>query len=726
MPLSPERLAQIKAATADISVKPSDAGSSTGTIGEFLRSRSESVGHDSSVFNIGGELLTNLKSRVNKASEAAYGGDTSVPERILRVAGQTAGAVGDVVGAGLKTAYQVAVPEAGKKELRRIGRDILDSDLGQAGMDALHKGIAYWDEFAKNNPNAAEDIKSVVDIASILPAEKVIGAGVKAASAVGRAGVKTAETLAQGARFADDAFTAGKDALRGLKKGLTPAIEKDVAETAAKSVVPGAERTAADLAAETAARAPKVPDVIPDTATPPSAIADAAIPKAPLDIPSVPEAPPAAAFDAATPPIPKAAAPITPEAPPIVPKTPATPISAAEQMGEKVGRFAAKKAEGAGRAVRGASERFKPNVAAKKAEEAAYKALAPEGQKAVRSGVLRRDVEDFATANPTEKGILQRMAKAAEEVTDGRGGKIHPSEIAGEQMNKRIKLLDDERKTIGKELGEHVKGLKTKDIGGIEQVQNDVVNRLNDVPGLEGIKTKIGEGGKVELDFSDTAMRGSQTANARKELQDLFDDMNNATPYQLHRQRQEIFESLGGKKAAQLHLTETQEQGMDAIREGIADSLERVSKGYKDLNSQYRQVVTPLKEIRKFFKGTEGATQDVLDEKAGLLMRRLTSNVPSRPELERILDDISAQLTKRGHDVSDVDLNKLQHFYNALNRYYDISNDSSFEGLIKSANANPTDFSKTGIVKKVVDSVAKNTYITKDTQRAALKELIGH
>ena len=72
MSLSPERLAQIKAATADISVRPSDAGSSTGTIGEFLRSRSESAGQDSSVFNIGGEMLTGLKKRINKATETPF------------------------------------------------------------------------------------------------------------------------------------------------------------------------------------------------------------------------------------------------------------------------------------------------------------------------------------------------------------------------------------------------------------------------------------------------------------------------------------------------------------------------------------------------------------------------------------------------------------------------------------------------------------------------------
>ena len=90
------------------------------------------------------------------------------------------------------------------------------------------------------------------------------------------------------------------------------------------------------------------------------------------------------------------------------------------------------------------------------------------------------------------------------------------------------------------------------------------------------------------------------------------------------------------------------------------------------------------------------------------------------------IDDIGSQLTKRGHDVSDVDLNKLQDFYNALNRYYDISKDTSFEGLIKSANVNPTEFTTRGIAKKMLDTAFQNSYITKDSQRAAIKELIGN
>lgn len=673
------------------------------TLADYDESRSNAMNHESSLFHIGGELLTNLKSRVNKASEAAYGGDTSIPERILRVAGQTAGAVGDVAGAGLKAAYQVAVPEAGKKTVRRWGREILNTDIGQAGLEALQDGIEAWEEFKKAHPDAAEDLGSVANIASLIP----IGQGAKLAKGAGEA-VTTAIKGAPGAakNLAKTALSEAGNLYRGTKKGLfgevAQAAEKETAEAAARSAAGSVDDVAAAAARDIPSA--RIPSAIPDVPTPASSI-DNAITEGAL-----PATPPLSAADSGIPPLSD------------LPPAPTAP--AVEQAGEKLGRFVRQKAPKTTQNLQARLERRAPNAAADAVETAKYDALAPEGQKAVRGGLLRRDVEAFTSANDKEKGILREMVDAAEKNTNNRGT-AHPSDLVGKEMNRRIKLLDDQRKAIGKDLGEHVKGLKTKDLGGLEQVQNDVIKRLNEVPGLEGIKTKIGEGGKVELDFSDTAMRGSQTESARKELQSIFDDMNDSTPYQLHRQRQELFEALGGKKAAQLQLTETQEQGMDAVREGIADSLERISKGYKDLNGQYREVVTPLREMRKFYKGTEGAAEDVLDAKGGLLARRLTSNVASAPELRRILDEIGSQLAKRGQDVSDIDLNKLQDFYNALNRYYDISKDTTFEGLIKSANANPTDFTRSGIVGTLINKAAKSTNITKDTQRAAIKELLG-
>jgi len=699
MAISPERMKELDAAAAAASSNGPTPGAAGGSrirsFADYSTARNNSMDHESSLFNIGDELIDNLKKRgqdIGKIVDRQSGSNQlGFVETGLQTAGAVAGGVSDVVGAGLKGAYSKLVPQKWQQGVRRMGREVLDTDIGQAGMEALHSGLEAWGEFAKKHPDAAKDIESVVDVASFIPNVK---AGIAAAETAGTVGkiafntaktaVKAAETVAGGVKN-----VAERGLVNSLKDGAS------LVTNAGRSFgrgFSGAGAIADDAASSAAGKVDDLASAAAKTTRIPSPGLTAPIDDAASVAGSIPENVSLPQFS--------------------------------EDVSFKAGRYMRDKAPNFTRKIQGGLERRAPNIAAGEAETAAYKALTPESQKAVRGGLLRRDVEAFTSGNDKEKGILRDMVKAAEENTNNRGTQ-HPSDLVGKEMNRRIKLLDDQRKTIGKDLGEHVRGLKTKDLGGIEKVQEDVVKRLNEVPGLEGIKTTVDDAGKTVLDFSDTAMSGSQTENARKELQAIFDDMNGKTPYQLHRQRQELFEALGGKKAAQLQLTETQEQGMDAVREGIADSLERVSNGYKDLNSQYREVITPLREMRKFYKGTEGAAEDVLDAKGGLLARRLTSNVASAPELRRILDEIGTQLAKRGQDVSDVDLNKLQDMYNALNRYYDITKDTTFEGLIKSANANPTDFSKSGIIRGIVDKATKNTNITKDTQRAAIRELLG-
>lgn len=696
MPTTNDRASRIRAAAQKVAQSNQTPKSDTrGTIGEFLRSRNESLEQDTGLFNVGSELVDSLKKR-RQDLKGVYDRQSG-PDQLgfletgIQSAGALAGGVSDIAGAVLKGSYRLLAPKPVEDAIHNVGQDILNSDIGQAGMEALQGGLEYWQKFAASHPDAAKDLESVVDIASFIPNVKAATAAAKTVGTVGKTlgkvgvGTVRAAVKAPGAikEIAKDGFTAAKDAAAGLRRGLSaPAVnaaDDALAATAAKAT----EQAAAGSLVDDAARA-----AIPETAGP----------------------------------LPAPATPIVPSAPaPVMPPAPAA--STAESLGETTGRFLRGKGEDIGSTLVGAKERIAPNIAKEASERAAVKALNPQGQKAVRSGLLRRDVEAFNGANDKEKGILREMVDAAEQNSKNRGT-THPSDLVGKEMNRRISLLDDERKVVGKKLGEQVKDLKTKEIGGIEKVQERVLKRLDEVPGLEGIKTTTDDAGRTLLDFSDTAMSGSQTEAARKELQAIWDDMTERSPFQLHRQRQELFEALGGKKAAKLALTETQEQGMEAFREGIGDALETVSNGYKDLNREYRQIITPLREMRKFYKGTEGAAEDVLDAKAGLLARRLTSNVASAPELRRILDEIGAQLAKRGQDVSDIDLNKLQDFYNALNRYYDITKDTTFEGLIKSG-VNATDLSKSGMLQRGVDAVFKNTYVTRDTQQAALKELLG-
>ena len=384
----------------------------------------------------------------------------------------------------------------------------------------------------------------------------------------------------------------------------------------------------------------------------------------------------------------------------------------AKKAVEPAREFAATKAKEAVIGVRGARERLPVNIAERKAQQEIIAGLPEKAQKATRSGVMVRDVEIVNQATSQELEMMREMTRRSKQFSVDRKAS-NPMDIVGNEFRKRIDTLENERSRIGKQLGEFVENLPDKPVVG---VKGNVLARMQETPGLEGIR--LTDDGL--LDFADTALSGSLTKSDRRIIQEAFNDLENRGPQQLHKLRQEIFESLGGRKRAKVELSETQEKGLDAVRRGIADSLEALSDGYKAANVDYREVVEPLKEIRRFFKNVAKADDDILDMKAALLARRLTSHAQTAPELRQLLAQMEELLRVRGFDFG-TDVETLQDFLNALSRYYDITGDTTFAGQVR---LGVRDVSRRGLIERGVEAVAREAGVTPSTQQRALEELL--
>lgn len=401
---------------------------------------------------------------------------------------------------------------------------------------------------------------------------------------------------------------------------------------------------------------------------------------------------------------------------------------AAKTAAEKAGAVATTVGEQAGK-VRGIGglmvdeasripSRVATNVAEKQAVREAIQTLPTQTAKiAARDGIDIPDVKFLYEIPAEQKPALQKLAQVAKDFSEGKT-KTNPIEVVGKPIVTRIQQLEAEAQKVGSQLGEVAKN----ELGTLQsqQLGSPVFNSLRKVRGLSGIKVN----NKGVLDFTDTVLSTALTKSDRQAIQQVFTEaVKGGSGASKHRLRQELFEILGGKKKSLSNITDTQEQAFQAIREGLSTVLETKSGNYKTLSNQYRKIVQPLQDIRKFMKATSnGSEQDILDMSAGLLARRLTSNASSNPQIRSLLSALDAATAVPGKTRLSVET--LQDFYNILNKYYDIAGKTSFQSGVQ------TGVEKAGsiqgvIVKTLQDTAGKSVAVRQKALEDALKEIFN-
>lgn len=109
----------------------------------------------------------------------------------VHAVGTQAGAIGDIVGEGIRSAYR-ELPQETRKSIESTGKSILESKVGQLGLSALESGMEAWDGYKKENPRAARTIESLLNIASVVAPAASARKGVKVG---GNEAIKIAEDI---------------------------------------------------------------------------------------------------------------------------------------------------------------------------------------------------------------------------------------------------------------------------------------------------------------------------------------------------------------------------------------------------------------------------------------------------------------------------------------------------------------------------------------------------
>lgn len=315
--------------------------------------------------------------------------------------------------------------------------------------------------------------------------------------------------------------------------------------------------------------------------------------------------------------------------------------------------------------------RIGTNLAEKSAKQSTIRGLPTDvAKRAAQDGIDVNDVKFLYKVPSESKKYIKELADVTKKFSEG-STKKNPIEIVGKPIVERIKELNKQAGLVGKNLGD-----TANTIGNFtsKEITPALLSELKKVPGLNGIR--LGKGNK--LIFSDTVLSDLSKSD-KTSIQKIFTQAAKpGTGKSKHLLRQELFEILGGKKKSLQAITDTQDKAFQAIRKALSDVLETKNPAYKKLSNDYRKIIQPLQDMKKLLKVT--GDEDILNMSAGLLARRLTSNAASNPQIRAILRAMD-KAVKGGK--SQVRVETLQDVYNILNKYYDISGKTSFQGQVK-------------------------------------------
>lgn len=366
--------------------------------------------------------------------------------------------------------------------------------------------------------------------------------------------------------------------------------------------------------------------------------------------------------------------------------------------------------------------KMRANVAQTRATEATINTLKPAGQTAVRSGVELADVKTLYNIPKTISPKLKPLVNAVQKFASGKSG-TNPIEIVGKPIMGAFKKAQSKASSIGVKLGKVADGLG---IVTTKQTFPKVFGQLKKVSGLNGLKVNS----KGILDFSNTNLASALSKSDRVAIQKIFKDaIKTGTGKSKHLYRQELFNILGGKKTGLAGLSGTQENAFNAIRKGLSDVLDDLNPSYKTLNTQFAKAMSPIQQLKKMLK-TAGMDDDLANMKAGLLARRLTSFSKSNPEIRQILRDLDKVIGSSSKTALGVE--KLQDFYNILDKYYDIAGQTGFQGQVTSGVSKA--IGGKGGVSKAIDVVegqitkvfGETDIVKQRALEAILKEILGN
>lgn len=358
------------------------------------------------------------------------------------------------------------------------------------------------------------------------------------------------------------------------------------------------------------------------------------------------------------------------------------------------------------------AKRIPVNVAETQAQRASVKSLGSKTlQKAAREGIDVVDLQDIKNIPKSERPKLKILSDVVKNFAEGKS-KTNPFEVVGKPIVNRLKTLDNQVKGYTKQLDTVANKLSGQFLDNVQDVRQGVFD------GLQELKVGVSKGGKLIYEGSNLEGLG----NGGKLIENVFKRiMKTEDASDLHRLKKFIDENVDYGKRVE-GLTGSAEKLLKTWRRSIDTALDTQFPAYNKVNTELAKRIQPLNDLKDLLKNADGLDTDLLAEKAGILARRITSAAPSRPEVKQILRNIDRFTSSKGKTLLSTE--RLQDFYNILNKYYDIAPKTGFQNLVKEGVDAGT--SVLGMAKQLGTKFAgKSQAVRQKAFEDALKELFS-
>lgn len=335
---------------------------------------------------------------------------------------------------------------------------------------------------------------------------------------------------------------------------------------------------------------------------------------------------------------------------------------------------------------------------------------------AIKVELPEKFINTISEADEPTRAAYRRVVELADEVPKKIGVKTNPTIVGGELAAKQYDVIENQRKTIGKAIGD-----ATKKLGKDRTIDmQPSYAQLNNILSEQGIRTIVDEKG-VQLDFSRSNLAPKQREIVKQLYQLATESGRSLSPFEIHRKDQ-LFSALQREaradQVADILIDLPDGTGkidlFRVFRDVYANQLDSLSPEIKDLNRKYRNVATLLDDIENsIFKTPDFNVTKTTDpaEFAKVNLRRIFGESQSSPVYEAIADEMDTISRQLGY--ADAKPKDVAAFAQELRELYpEITPRTGFAGGLRAGLA---DFA---------EKVMSAGEISPEDKRKALKMLL--